>query len=448
LRLQKIYSAIRPAFLSSLVYKLTTFITFVGVTYFAFLQTVQKPCCDATVYLNYGTSLLSNSILVPPSEIQPSNLRTFAYPVFLAATIRIARFLLLEPIILVTIIQTLVYVLAVNFVTNKLGTNRSNTQRNVWIALMLNIFIWPYLSSTLTDSLYVSLFLFFLGICIDVFRTSKSEIDLNRHKTFFLTLCFSTLLVLRPASIWITPIFFYFLYLNIRKVSPFSELLPIFVGSAPIIYQTYINLYLFGRLTPFPVIDLGSMQVNWGIRYLKYITWLGGGNPQGIYSSKNLIGNVSENLTLHWYLENPLLGIKLIFTKLIGAFDFDFLVPYPQNRPWYSLLVGIISLLIFLYGTKIMISYLFREKSNLERAVLPRILPLAMFASWAAVTLVSAVELRFTLPIITFLILLITHEGVPTKINSRRSLFQILSFLISLIVVILLAQFVRGQTTF
>ena len=450
MKFQWIFSKLRPNFVSSLEYTITTFLSLIGVTYFALLQAIQKPCCDAVSYLNYGSSLLSNSFLIPPTENQPSDLRTFVYPVFLAWVIRIAKLLLIEPVILITIIQTVIYFLSATFLASKLHSKRLKVPRNIWIALMLNVFIWPYLSSTLTDSIYVSLFLLFLGICTEIYK--KLEIDSGSIylNTFYLVFCFAIMLELRPASIWLAPILTYLIYLQLKKHrnSISKQMIAIFFGLTPVFYQIYINLYLFSKFSPFPATNLGAMQINWGIKYLKYITWLGGGEPQGIYSSQELVGKVAENLTLNWYFENPLLSVKLLYIKLIGGFDFDFLVPYPQSRPWYSALVGVTSLAILLFGLLIIARFIFRKSRDAEKNFIPRYLPILIFMSWAAVTLISAIELRFTLPMITFFIILIANEGTPARGSSKRLLMKAIPLGLILLFFIRTAMYVRNQSSF
>ena len=114
LNLRAFYRKVKPNFLTQFEFSLTILVALVGITYFALIQARDKPCCDAVSYLNFGSSLLSNSFLGPPDSNQPTDLRTFVYPLFLAIIIRIARLLLIEPTILVTMVQTAMYFFCYN----------------------------------------------------------------------------------------------------------------------------------------------------------------------------------------------------------------------------------------------------------------------------------------------------------------------------------------------
>jgi hypothetical protein len=445
-------SNLRPSYLKAAEFNISVILMLIGVTYFSFRQAVDKACCDASIYYAYGESLISNSLLIAPTASQPSDLRTFVYPITLSFLIRVADFLSLEPRILITIFQSSIYFISCRFLASTFLVHSKKTAKYVWLVLTLNVFVWPYLSVTLTDSLYVSLFLLFLALMLrienDVYYSSKITLG----NLFFFVLVFSVSLELRPATIWLLPVLLYYLLKVLRLKSSLSssKFLVVMLGFIPSYYQIYINLYLFNKFTPLPVVDLGAMQIDWGIKYLKYITWLGGGSPQGIYTSENLIGNVSDNQTYGWYIENPVLGIKLIFVKLVGAFDFDFLVPYPTGNPWYSGLAGFLSLSIFVLGAGIAIRLTFSRIHAGSIFVIPRLLPISLFLSWSAVNIFSAVELRFTLPILTLFMIIIASSIslLKYRINKRLILNIFIPYLLAMFIVMNVAYFVRAQSSF
>jgi hypothetical protein len=90
--------------------------------------------------------------------------------------------------------------------------------------------------------------------------------------------------------------------------------------------------------------------------------------------------------------------------KFVGAFDFDYLVPYPNTGYGLSWLTTTISFLILLTSLFVIIRHtLGLSKSS---ALGPRWFPATILIAWGALNLITALELRFTLPILTYLGLL------------------------------------------
>ena len=46
------------------------------------------------------------------------------------------------------------------------------------------------------------------------------------------------------------------------------------------------------------------------------------------YTSGSLIKTHGELLNIWWYFNNPIDAVKLLAYKFVGAFDFDYIVPY------------------------------------------------------------------------------------------------------------------------
>ena len=64
-----------------------------------------------------------------------------------------------------------------------------------------------------------------------------------------------------------------------RSIAISNVLLAVILGAAPLYIQIMLNVTNYRIIRFLPVADLGGMQIIWGIKYIKYATWLGGGDP-------------------------------------------------------------------------------------------------------------------------------------------------------------------------
>ena len=200
------------------------------------------------------------------------------------------------------------------------------------------------------------------------------------------------------------------------------------LGALPVIFQSLIQWFKYGQFTPLPVSDLGAKQIIWGIQNVKYATWHGkGDSPRNYYSSEKLIG-VANPEGLSWYWENPIPALNLILHKLVGAFDFDFLVPYPDSSFGLSWLFSSISFLTLIVGGLACVIHVFRPMAGLG----PRWLPSLIVLSWGSIALLSALELRFTLPILAYLGILqvIFTRSFLRSARSNKIMFLLFTIII------------------
>jgi hypothetical protein len=274
----------------------------------------------------------------------------------------------------------------------------------VIIGLGLNIFVSPYLSVGLTDSVYTALTLMF-AVWITLYASTT-----GRRSVFTGLLLASLALVIRPAAIWLfIPLLVVIIVFAIRRAKFWNltraslvragrALFVALAGTLPILSQSFIQYFKFGVFSPLPASDLGGNQVIWGIKYIKYASWVGDGPRPNYYPSEELIGPQNPE-GISWYWENLFHAFQLLTFKLIGAFDFDYLVPYPTEQPENSWLFGSTSLLILIFGLASAFTHLFSPLKFLG----PKWLPILMFLSWSAIHLASALELRFSLPMILYL---------------------------------------------
>lgn len=285
----RLLRALKPQGVPSAVLVFGAAALYLGSFYFLFEQTIRPSAYDADGYLSLGLRFENEGITSVPSD-----LRTFGYPWVLAQVSRLAEIFILPPIIVVLVVQLLIYAASVLVATRLAAQVSIRLASVVYLSLCLNIFVVPYFSVTLTDSIYTSIALMlFVGV-----GAAESRVRRDRGVTFgwvlIATLLFSVALVIRPAAIWLgPPLIAYLVSLVLRRrVQTPSAIAAVFLGSSPLMVQIFLNLKHFGVLSIFPTYDLGASQIRWGIENIKYATWLGGGECGQLLSIGNNRGEV------------------------------------------------------------------------------------------------------------------------------------------------------------
>lgn len=394
---------------------------------------------DAVGYLEIAERYRISGIVDNPEKI-----RTFGYPWLLALLISIARFTVVEPILLICLFQTMFYFSSVLTLAKVLSQRSTKHAKIGYLVLCGNIFVIPYLSVTLTDSIYVSISLFFFAGLIFVFRDFRQSLRVGPSTYFFATFLASFVVVVRPAGIWILvlsiPILLFMLFRSTERKS--IKLLAMAAGSLPLAFQSAINWIQFSKLTFQPAFDLGTLQLMCGISNFKYATRPDWPSAQQYYTSRSVTGDMDAAQAIAWYLSHPLETMQLLGIKLIGAFDFDYLVPYPYSAFNLSLLSGFLSLSVLSLGLVWLFSLLVNKQMSHVFGKLGA--PVFLF-SWAAVTLFSMVELRFTLPAIS--VLLVGASCLISEFRLNRSLLlPAFIYAISMPTFWSIAMFIRSQS--
>ena len=232
-----------------------------------------------------------------------------------------------------------------------------------------------------------------------------------------------------------------------RKVVICNALLAAGLGIAPLYIQITMNATNHKVVSFMPVINLGENQIEWGISNINYATWMGGGAPQKFYPSKALI-NASSNKDkdkISWYFKNPVASIKLLTCKLIGAFDFDYLVAYPYHPLTYKWLFSFFSFAILWIGTFGILVHLLTNKLTLLGS---RFMPCIIFLAWCSISLLSALELRFTLPLISYFIIVgcTTINFIIRDKNKKVLMIMLLILAVFMPLSYHVAKFVRLQS--
>lgn len=366
---------------------------------FLLYQTRFPPCCDAEQYLGLGALYSESSIAAKSTD---ASVRTYLYPLIIGYLIKVSNIVQLPVIFVLFAFQFSLYVYAVYKFASAVTCQHLLLKNPIFGAALFNLYVYPYFSLTLTDSLYTSLTIFWLYAAVRFFSSTAAG---GLWKSSMLGLVAAACFMVRPAGIWVLVLTAgIYIWMAVKQVDWTSGLRLMLIGFSaifvPLVPQIYINLLNYGVASPFPVFKLGAAQIQWGIENLKYATFLGGGNPQMFYRNPFY----ESGNGLQWYFDNPLLAVYTLTLKLIGAFDFDYIFPYIYDKqPWYRWITGFVSESIFFLGCWGMLLHAFKP-SELYIKIGPRFFPLFCFMAWASVSLASAIELRFTLPILAVLL--------------------------------------------
>lgn len=411
--------------------------------YFFLLQQAYPPCCDAVSYAAIAAE--TNSVGFLESQIP---LRTFAYPLFLSGVANISSVSNIDYLLLVFLFQFALYAIAlVNALSFFAAKVKSTTAKNIILLfLCCNIYVAPYIAATLTDSLYTSLCIIVITNICRLFSSADTKYNL---------ICITALLtalaiVIRPTAIWlVAPLSFYLVFLIFSGSVNYLKLIGVIaIAAIPLGVQIFINYSRFDAFTFFPATDLGKAQIEWGIKHLKYATWMGGGAQPNYYPSSEFISAVpgETGFTIMWYFSNFVEGIKLVFVKFVGAFDFDYLVPYPYFVIKDFWIPSAFSFAVMFFGV---CGVVYHALTNNVAVLGNRFLPGIIFVSWGAITLISALELRFTLPILTYFMIVSVLYIHELNVRNQRKIiaYSVIGFLITLPFLIKIALFVRDQSS-
>ena len=367
-------------------------------TYFFYQQSLSPARYDAANYRELAGRFDSRGI-----DDASNQVRTFGYPWILSLLLRISRVINLPFSFLLLTFQVSCYIVAAATIARAVRGNSRKLSGWVYLLLSCNIFVAPYFSITLTDSLYTALALIVLGLAMQL----ENQAAIGVHGSFKRLLLMSVLaafgVAVRPAAMWLIAVVLSCcaLLLTRKKAELSNILFALTLGFLPLLVQIIINSQMFRVATPFPVMNLGTQQLKWGIENFKYATWMGGADisPRFFYLSGYSVPLSLNDSPVMWYVENPLSAIRLLSFKFISAFDFDFLLPYPDSLPerlWLASAFSLSFLYLGLCGTFLHLC------SNSLTALGSRFSPLLIVLAWAAVTIPSAIELRFVLPMLAY----------------------------------------------
>ncbi|MCX7338845.1 MAG: hypothetical protein NTX76_06180 [Alphaproteobacteria bacterium] len=374
-----------------------SFLLIIG--FYFFIEQILRPVGgDAPSYMEIARAYNSKSIVAAQTDSH----RTFAYPWILSLLIKLSGIANFPDILLIFVFQTTAYLFATLLIVSSVSNHSSKLASILFVALCFNIYVIPYHGITLTDSLYTSISIMIFGILIRLeCLSAPGNNDLVKW-IFYLIFLLSWGIVIRPAAIWLSvPVFYCIVRLFTKGYVKITDLILVLItGAVPLYIQICLNVLNYKVISFLPAANLGGMQIQWGIENVKYGTWMGNGGIGNYYSSKSIIGTVTDP-SIRWYFGNPSKAIRLLSLKMVGAFDFDYLMPYPYRKLALGWIPSFLSFSILWFGSLGVVFHLFTGKL---RALGSRFMPLIIFLSWSSVALISALELRFTLPLLSYFI--------------------------------------------
>jgi len=287
---------------------------------------------------------------------------------------------------------------------------------------------------------------------------AKDEEDKHFHYILLATVLSTLIFVQRPAGIWvilanfIMLVYYGFSFLSkhhfrINFIKTFAVTIILTTAFIiPLVPQIHINTLHFQKVSPFPVADLGSSQLSWGINYLKYATNLSGGGAS-VYYKNPLASAYKENTNpIDWYIHNPIESFETLGIKFVGAFDFDYLFPYIYNfNPSYRWPSAFVSLSFLYFGMWGIFSYLifYSKKNDQDFTFGNRIFPFVCLLTWSAVTIPSAIELRFSLPLLSvFIIFTVERMFYLSNLSVAKKLFHTIVYAICMSGFLFIANFI------
>lgn len=372
-------------------------------------------CCDAAGYWRLARAYLEHGWMV---EDRAAPYRLYLFPTLLAGVDRVATWLRVDPGSLLFAAQLGAYLATCRLLAAQLFAGRPARVTLAFALLACNVVVLPYLSLSLADAAALVAFQGWLACVVALHRNHPDAPDPRLRRFAVAAALAGMAMAIRPAYIWLLPITLAMaIWLPPRDRRVGRMLLALCLPALLLAPQVAINARMFGTYSPLPAADLGDLQVRWGIENLKYTTApLPGRDWQVFYPNPFVAGTLrpDEPAGVDWYVRHPLRAAATVSSKLVGAFDVDYLAPYvhdPAARSPWVLRLGTLSVLL-LGGIGVVLHALRRRAGgSLATAwrrdgasVGPAWLPALLVAGWGAVTLLTALELRFALPMYALLL--------------------------------------------
>jgi hypothetical protein len=391
--------------------------------------------CDEESYRLYAQFLLDGT---PIAELF-LRIRTFGYPILLLPILSATRGNALFASALIMLMQLLTYLLSSWFLYRVVGERYSvRTARYLLCALLANIFVLPYLGISLTDGLSLTIEIFALSLVL-IMASSVAENSASRLWVlgFGLGFVVGFGVMVRPGNVHWIPVYSVALIVvaagrgKAKAISSgwivAASVFGFFLAVFP---QFLVNTMIFHRHTFLPVYDLGALQFDGGVKNLKYGSNMNSVNPALLYPNPWYHDGKSSTATLGWYVQHPWNGFRTVFFHIFGALTFDTLFPYTYDlNPWYRPLLFLFNQATIFWGCVGYWDLTKRARVNgISSAEALAVVLIGVYVtSWCAIYAFTAVESRFSLPVIAILLslalMLIWRRIESGKISSSNLLF-------------------------
>lgn len=372
----------------------------ISLAYLLYASGLHEILGDAYEYYDFARQILAHGLFDASSE-----LRTFAYPLFIAFFLQLGFDL--SNLQFVVFNVQLAFLLLVCYYAAKLAGSLFRSDYfavAVYAITALNPILLVHTREVLTD--LPSAVLVFFAILIAVHpRPPKNSIILLALASFFIAGLAATV---RPANIALVPIviLLWLLRAAVRhNVTPWVILVAGVSLAVPFAPQLINNYRAYHQVQPLVVSNLAADQAAWGVRYLKYATAIVPGIKPPLYYYNPLVCPVPKT-PADLALGQPLGFALTLGAHVFGLFDQDLLFVYVTDlNPWYRWPLAILNdtfLFFSIYGVA---RWLRRTviRRRLDRSTLFFGGLLAAAIGYVAMYAFTAVENRFSLPVYLWL---------------------------------------------
>jgi hypothetical protein len=305
---------------------------------FLFAALHPQLCCDSQGYYDLSQALLSDG----PRALA-GNIRTYGYPAFLAGISGWVP----HPIATVHALAAAAQggLIGAAALLTRRWAARSGASSAVGLAAGAAVLLNPVLlargSELLTD-LPAAILLWLALLPLISPRDGRDE--LRRAAASVLAASAST--AVRPSNVIFVALLAAIWLFRARTIPSRRPLLAAAIALAallPLAPQIALNRRYAGTLDPFPMSDHYRGQIAWGMRYLKYGTWVEDGrSPYRVY--RNPFFDPAWKVPGVFFRESPAGFVATLGLHAFAFTDQDTLFTYATRwRPWYRWPVWIVS---------------------------------------------------------------------------------------------------------
>ena len=430
----------------------------IGLSIGFFIHALLYPsCCDASQYVDMARYFETHGVV---ANAPHADVRTFGYPLFLVLVSRAASLVGLPLAAVVFLAQLAMYFGCVVYLSRRMTFSYGPAAgAAVFYGLTFNVLLLPYLSLTLTDGF--SIILLLVATCTLLTIPAEDRSSKVAIRAAILGLIVGFAIVVRPANLWfgslvlIGAIAVFRVDRRVADRRPRARtslnallflMIAVIAGFVATVPQTALNWARARQLTPLPIYDLKEKQIKAGLQNIKYATSMVG-RPAGLYYKNPMFSDTTGRHGIKWYAYEPMRGTATLALRMFGGFDFDYLFPYIYDlKPGYRPVLFVISQFIVFFGLggAVLLAYPTLARRVLGEAgaqhfywnapITAGQVFVPVFAAWAVIYGVSAIENRFALPMIAVLMpvavaavrALVKADGSGT---ARRGLWVVTAFI-------------------
>ena len=372
----------------------------IAIAHLFYLRIVAYPSdYDARNYFQIAEDIDRNGLF---SKFYYSDIRTYAYPFFLAMLLRAARLLHVPIGWLMFEMQLALYLVAAYFVRRRLDALWPAFAGWAFIAIVLNVFALSYTPESLTESVSLSLILATAGCWLALVAQPTWQ------RVLAGSVAVGAAVMVRPANLfalvaWVIGTVAVYAPQRPRPRVVGAMVIALIAGvMLPMVPQYINNVRHYGERTPLVSAHLAHNQQIWGIASLKYATAMPPvPNPSIFYENPFAkAGPVDGDRPLSWYLQYPGPGAITIGLHTFNMLDQDLLFTYSRDLdPWYRIPLGIATHAIVGAALIGIVMLVRRVRTDRNRA-LGAIALIAFIVAHIALHATTAVEMRFGLPLL------------------------------------------------